>query len=55
MLQHQKLLELDEVKLSFTDGALHAIAKTGKERALRESSRAIIEEFMLDIMYDSER
>ena len=51
--QYQKLLELDEVKLSFTDGALHAIAKQAKERALgARALRAIIEEFMLDIMYE---
>ncbi len=51
--QYQKLLALDEVKLDFEDGALEAIAdkalarKTGA-RALR----AILEEFMLDIMYE---
>ena len=51
--QYQKLLELDEVKLSFTDDALHAIAKQAKERALgARALRAIIEEFMLDIMYE---
>lgn len=51
--QYQKLLELDEVKLSFTDDALHVIAKQAKERALgARALRAIIEEFMLDIMYE---
>ena len=50
--QYQKLLALDEVDLQFDDGALEAIAhraiqkKTGA-RALR----SIIEELMLDIMY----
>ena len=51
--QYQKLLELDEVKLEFTDEALHAIAKQAKERELgARALRAIIEEFMLDIMYE---
>ena len=51
--QYQKLLELDEVKLEFDDSALEAIA----EKALQKDTgaralRAIIEEFMLDIMYE---
>lgn len=51
--QYQKLLALDEVELTFDDGALEAIA----ERALEKKTgaralRAIIEEFMLDIMYE---
>ncbi len=51
--QYQKLLELDEVKLEFTDDALLAIAKEAKQRALgARALRAIIEEFMLDIMYE---
>ena len=51
--QYQKLLALDEVKLEFTDGALHAIAKKAMERELgARALRAIIEEFMLDIMYE---
>ncbi len=51
--QYQKLLELDEVKLTFEDEALHCIAKKALERELgARSLRAIIEEFMLDIMYE---
>ena len=51
--QYQKLLELDEVKLIFDDSALHAIAKKAKERDTgARALRAIIEEFMLDIMYE---
>ena len=51
--QYQKLLAVDEVSLTFDDGALEAIA----ERALEKKTgaralRAIIEEFMLDIMYE---
>ncbi len=51
--QYQKLLALDEVKLEFTDEALHAIAKKAmaKDTGAR-ALRAIIEEFMLDIMYE---
>ncbi|MBR1571227.1 MAG: ATP-dependent Clp protease ATP-binding subunit ClpX [Lachnospiraceae bacterium] len=51
--QYHKLLELDEVDLEFTDGALLAIARAAKERDLgARALRAIIEEFMLDIMYE---
>ncbi len=51
--QYQKLLELDEVKLEFEDDALHAIAKKAMERETgARALRAIIEEFMLDIMYE---
>ena len=51
--QYQKLLEIDEVKLEFEDEALHAIAKKAKEKKVgARALRAIIEEFMLDIMYE---
>ena len=51
--QYQKLLELDEVKLNFTEEALHEIAKEATTRELgARALRAIIEEFMLDIMYE---
>ncbi len=51
--QYQKLLALDEVKLEFTDGALHAIAREAKKRDLgARALRSIIEEIMLDIMYE---
>jgi len=51
--QYQKLLELDEVKLDFTDGALEAIADKAMERDTgARALRSIIEEFMLDIMYE---
>ena len=51
--QYQKLLALDEVDLRFDDDALEAIA----EKALAKKTgaralRSIIEEFMLDIMYE---
>jgi ATP-dependent Clp protease ATP-binding subunit ClpX len=51
--QFQKLLEMDGVKLKFAKGALQAIAK---KALVRESGarglRAILEEAMLEIMYD---
>ena len=51
--QYQKLLALDEVKLEFDDGALSAIAKKAmKKDTGARALRAIIEEFMLDIMYE---
>ena len=51
--QYQKLLELDEVKLEFDDSALEAIAEKAMEKDTgARALRAIIEEFMLDIMYD---
>ncbi|QNM10212.1 ATP-dependent Clp protease ATP-binding subunit ClpX [Wansuia hejianensis] len=51
--QYRRLLELDEVKLVFDNGALHAIAKKALEKDTgARALRAIIEEFMLDIMYE---
>jgi len=51
--QYQKLLELDEVNLAFSEDALESIA----EKALKRDTgaralRSIIEDFMLDIMYE---
>jgi len=51
--QYQKLLLLDDVKLEFEDEALEVIARKAREkdtgaRALRQ----VIEDFMLDIMYE---
>ena len=51
--QYQKLLALDEVKLEFDDEALHTIAqKAMKKDTGARGLRSIIEEFMLDIMYE---
>lgn len=51
--QYQKLLALDEVDLKFEDEALEAIAeKAIKKKTGARALRAIIEEFMLDIMYE---
>ena len=51
--QYQKLLALDEVDLQFEDGALEAIAEKALEKKTgARALRSIIEEFMLDIMYE---
>lgn len=51
--QYQKLLALDEVDLQFDENALRAIAKKAMEKDTgARALRAIIEEFMLDIMYE---
>lgn len=51
--QYQKLLALDEVELKFEDDALEAIAdKAIKKDTGARALRAIIEDFMLDIMYE---
>jgi ATP-dependent Clp protease ATP-binding subunit ClpX len=51
--QYQKLLALDEVDLQFDDSALEAIAEKALEKDTgARALRAIIEEFMLDIMYE---
>nr|WP_294463806.1 ATP-dependent Clp protease ATP-binding subunit ClpX [uncultured Sellimonas sp.] len=51
--QYQKLLALDEVRLEFEDDALYAIAEKAMQKDTgARALRAIIEEFMLDIMYE---
>ena len=51
--QYKRLLELDEVKLEFEDDALRAIARKALEKDTgARALRAIIEDFMLDIMYE---
>lgn len=51
--QYKRLLEMDEVDLIFDDGALEIIAeKAMKKKVGARALRAIIEEFMLDIMYE---
>ncbi|MEM4721534.1 MAG: hypothetical protein QXT73_05695, partial [Candidatus Methanomethylicaceae archaeon] len=51
--QYQKLLELENVKLRFTDGALMAIAREAiKRKSGARGLRAIMESIMLDVMYE---
>ena len=51
--QYQKLFEMDGVKLKFTKAALHAVAKESlKRKSGARGLRAILENAMLDVMYD---
>lgn len=51
--QYKKLLAMDEVDLVFDEGALEAIADKAMEKDTgARALRAIIEELMLDIMYE---
>ena len=51
--QYQKLFEMEDVKLKFTDGSLRLIAREALARkAGARGLRAILEEIMLDVMYD---
>ena len=51
--QYEKLLSMDEVKLVFEDEALEWIAEEALKRDTgARALRAIMEEFMLDIMYE---
>ena len=51
--QYKKLLELDEVDLRFDDDALAAIAEKAMKRDTgARALKSIIEDFMLDIMYE---
>jgi ATP-dependent Clp protease ATP-binding subunit ClpX len=51
--QYQKLFEMDGVKLKFSQGALHAVAREAlKRNAGARGLRAIMEKSMLDIMYE---
>ena len=51
--QYQKLFEMDSVKLKFTDGSLRLVAREALERkAGARGLRSILEEIMLDVMYD---
>ena len=51
--QYKRLLELDEVKLEFDDDALRSIARKALEKDTgARALRSIIEDFMLDIMYE---
>jgi len=51
--QYQKMFEMEGVKLTFTEGALRLIAREAMQRKLgARGLRSIIEETMLDIMFD---
>ena len=51
--QYQKLFELENVKLKFTDGALASVAKESlRRKAGARGLRAILENVMLETMYE---
>ncbi len=51
--QYQKLFEMENVTLKFTDGALRSIARESvKRKSGARGLRAILEEVMVDIMFD---
>ncbi|MFV0644595.1 MAG: AAA family ATPase, partial [Sphingomonadaceae bacterium] len=51
--QYQKLFELEDVQLTFTDGALRAIAdKAIKRKTGARGLRSIVEGILLDTMFD---
>jgi len=51
--QYRRLLEMDGVRLTFTDAALKAIARKAIDRKTgARGLRAIIEDVTLDVMYD---
>ncbi len=51
--QYKKLLAMDEVQLEFADEALEAIADKAMEKNTgARALRSILEEFMMDIMYE---
>ena len=52
--QYEKLLSFEKVKLKFTEGALGAVArKAFMQKTGARGLRAILEEVMLDVMYDA--
>jgi ATP-dependent Clp protease ATP-binding subunit ClpX len=51
--QYKKLFELENVKLTFTEGALRGIAKEAmKKKTGARGLRSIMEKVMLDVMYE---
>ncbi len=51
--QYRKLFELEHVNLTFTDGAVRAIARDAmKKKTGARGLRSIMEKVMLDVMYD---
>ena len=51
--QYRKLFDLEEVKLTFEESALHAVARKALKRGTgARGLRAILEELMTDVMFD---
>jgi ATP-dependent Clp protease ATP-binding subunit ClpX len=54
--QYQKLLAMEGIELSFTDGALHELARqAARRKAGARGLRAIAERLMLDVMFEGPR
>ncbi len=52
--QYQRLLEMENVKLTFTDEALQAVVDEAMDKKTgARSLRSILEEVMLDVMFDA--
>ncbi len=52
--QYQKLLEMDGIKLSFSEGSVRAIAQEAiKRKTGARGLRSILESIMLDVMYEA--
>ena len=52
--QYQRLREMEDVKLTFTDEALQAVVKEAMDKKTgARSLRSILEEVMLDVMFDA--
>ena len=51
--QYERLFAYDDIRLRFTEGALHAIAKEAlKRKSGARGLRSVLEESMLDVMYE---
>jgi ATP-dependent Clp protease ATP-binding subunit ClpX len=51
--QYEKLLAMEGVHLSFTDSALHELARIAHQKGTgARGLRAILEHLMLDVMYE---
>ncbi|MFH0778662.1 MAG: ATP-dependent Clp protease ATP-binding subunit ClpX, partial [Candidatus Eisenbacteria bacterium] len=51
--QYQKFFDMEGIKLEFTEDALHAVARLATKRGTgARGLRAVLEEAMLDVMYD---
>ena len=51
--QYQALFQMEECELNFTDDALHYVARKALAKGVgARGLRGIVEEAMLDIMYD---
>jgi ATP-dependent Clp protease ATP-binding subunit ClpX len=52
--QYQKLLAMEKIKLTFTDGALRSLAKAAIEKGTgARGLRSMLEQVMLDVMYEA--